>query len=219
VAMTTFLSVQNTSLVNDLRVWSEEQLIAAAKTGSGASFGVLCERHAKKVFRVIYRIMRNREDAEDAVQDCLLNAFAHVKDFDARSQFATWLTRIAINAALAKLRQNHWKREIPMNEPNPPCELEWHSEIQDEAPDPEETYRLRERREILNTAILGLRPRARRVVELHQMQEHSVEETAQVLGISTAAVKAGMFHARAALRRMPLLQSLVRSNRVTGQSR
>ena len=219
MAMTTFLSVQDTSLVNDLRVWSEEQLIAAAKTGSGASFGVLCERHAKKVFRVIYRIMRNREDAEDAVQDCLLNAFAHVNDFDARSQFATWLTRIAINAALAKLRQNHWKREIPMNEPNPPCELEWHSEIQDEAPDPEETYRLRERREILNTAILGLRPRARRVVELHQMQEHSVEETAQVLGISTAAVKAGMFHARAALRRMPLLQSLVRSNRVTGQSR
>ena len=194
-------------------------MIAAAKTGRTDPFGELCERHGKKVFLAVHRMTRNREDAEDAVQDCLLNAFAHVKDFDARSQFATWLTRIAINAALAKLRQNHWKREIPMNEPNPPCELEWHSEIQDEAPDPEETYHLRERREILNTAILGLRPRARRVVELHQLQEHSVEETAQVLGISTAAVKAGMFHARAALRRMPLLQSLVRSNRITGQSR
>ena len=95
-----------------------------------------------------------------------------------------------------------------MNEPNPPCELERHSEIQDAAPDPEEAYRLRERREILNTAILRLRPRARRVVELHQLQEHSLTETAQLLGISTAAAKARMFHARVALHRMPLLQSV-----------
>jgi len=215
VEMTTSFSVQSdTSAVNDLRVWSEEQLIAAAKAGRQAPFGELCERHVKKVFRVIHRITRNREDAEDALQDCLLNAFAHVKDFDERSRFSTWLTRIAINAALAKLRKNHWKREIPMNEPNPPCELERHSEIQDHAPDPEETYRLRERQEILNTAILGLRPRARRVVELHQLQEHSLTETAQILGISTAAVKARMFHARVALHRMPLLQRVARSNRL-----
>src|SRR5437868_10496141 len=160
--MTTFFSVQSdTSVVSDLRAWSEEQLIAAAKTGRRAPFGELCERHVKKVFRVIHWIMRNREDAEDALQDSLLNAFVHVKDFDERSRFATWLTRIAINAALMKLRKNHWKREIPMNESTPPCELERHSEIQDDAPDPEETYRLRERSEILNTAISGLRPRAR----------------------------------------------------------
>jgi RNA polymerase sigma-70 factor (ECF subfamily) len=161
--------------------------------------------------------MRNREDAEDALQDCLLNAFAHVQDFDERSRFATWLTRIAINAALAKLRRNHWKREILMNEPNPPCELERHSEIQDDAPDPEETYRLRERKEILNTAILGLRPRARRVVELHQLQEHSLRETAQILGISTAAVKARMFHARVALHQMPLLKSVAKSVRANAR--
>ena len=209
MVMTTFFSVQSdTSVISDLRAWSEEQLIAAAKTGSRAPFGELCERHVKRVFRVIYRIMRNREDTEDAVQDCLLNAFAHVKDFDERSRFATWLTRIAINAALAKLRNDHWKREIPMHEPNAPYELEWHSEFQDDAPDPEEIYRLRERREILNTAILGLRPRARRVVELHQLQEHSLIETAQILGISTAAVKARIFHAKVALRRMPMLQSV-----------
>jgi RNA polymerase sigma-70 factor (ECF subfamily) len=216
--MTTFFSVQSdTSAVSDLRAWSEEQLITAAKAGRRAPFGELCERHVKKVFRVIYRIMRNREDTEDAVQDCLLNAFAHVKDFDERSRFATWLTRIAINAALANLRKNHWKREIPINEPNPPGELERHSEIQDDAPDPEETYRLRERKEILNTAILGLRPRARKVVELHQLQERSLIETARILGISTAAVKARIFHARVALRRMPLLQSAARSNRLNAR--
>ena len=215
MVMATFFSMHSdTAAVSDLRAWSEPQLIAAAKSGTRAPFGELCERHVRRVFRVIHRIMRNREDAEDAVQDGLLNAFAHIKDFDERSQFATWLTRIAINAALAKLRKNHWKREVPLNEANPTSELEQHSEIQDDAPDPEESYRLRERREILKAAILGLRPRARSVVELHQLQEHSLKETAQILGMSAAAVKARMFHARVALHRMPLLQSVARSNRV-----
>jgi RNA polymerase sigma-70 factor (ECF subfamily) len=171
----------DTSVASDLRAWSEEQLLAAAKTGRRASFGELCERHVKKVFRVIYRIMRNREDAEDAVQECFLNAFVRRKDFDGRSQFATWLTRIAINAGLMKLRKNREAREVPIDEPNPPCELERHNEIQDDAPDPKETYRLRERREILNTAVLGLR-RARNVVELVHLEEHSIRETAQIRG-------------------------------------
>jgi RNA polymerase sigma factor (sigma-70 family) len=216
VLMTAFFSVQSdTSAVGDLRAWSEEQLIAAAKTGRSAPFGELCERHIKKVFGVIHRIMRNREDAEDPVQDCFLNAFNHVKDFDERSRFATWLTRIAINAALAKLRKNHRKREIPLDEPHPHCQLELHNKIQDDAPNPEQIYGLCERREILNGAILGLRPRARRVVELHQLQEHSLTETAEILRISTGAAKARMFHARIALNRMPILQSIATSNKLS----
>jgi DNA-directed RNA polymerase specialized sigma24 family protein len=83
VVVSTLLSAHDaTSQVSDLRGWSEEQLIAAAKTGRRAPFGELCERHGKKVFRVADRIMRNREDAEDALQDCLLSASVHVKDFD-----------------------------------------------------------------------------------------------------------------------------------------
>src|SRR5580692_12237783 len=72
--MTTFFSVQSyTSAVSDLRGWSEQQLIAAAKTGRRAPFGELCERHRKRVSYVTRRIMRNREDAEDATQECFLN--------------------------------------------------------------------------------------------------------------------------------------------------
>ena len=216
MVMVSFLPVhRDTPAVSDLRVRTEEQLIAMAKTGRKAPFGELCERHAKKVFRVIHRILRNREDAEDALQDSLLNAFAHIKDFDERSRFSTWLTRIAINAALAKLRKNHWKREVQINEPNLDSEPERHIETQNDAPNPEEIYRLRERREILNTAILGLRPRARSVVEVHQLQEHSLRETAQIRGISTAAVKARMFHARVSLCRMPQLRGIAKFNRVS----
>ena len=193
-------------VVSDLRAWSEEQLIAAAKTGRRAPFGELCERHVKKVFRVIHRMMRNREDAEDAMQDCLLNAFVHLKDFEGRSQFASWLTRIAINAALMKLRKNRKAREVPMHEPNSSSEPVAQREFRHDAPDPEESCSARERRRILKSAISGLRPRARNVVELFHIQEHSIRETAQILGISTGAAKARMLHARVALHRMPVLR-------------
>ena len=211
--VSTFLSAHDdTSAVSDLRGWSEQQLIAAAKTGRRAPFGELRERHRKRVSHVTRRIMRNREDAEDATQECFLNAFVHLKDFEGRSQFASWLTRIAINAALMKLRKNRGAREVPMDEPNPSFESIAQREFRDDAPDPEESCSLRERRRIVKSAISALRPRARNVVELFHIEERSIRETAQILGISTGTAKARMFHAKIALHRMPLLQSVGSSN-------
>jgi RNA polymerase sigma-70 factor (ECF subfamily) len=209
VVVSAFLSAHDdTSEVSDLRGWSEQQLIAATKTGRTDPFGELCERHGKKVFLVVHRIMRNREDAEDAAQECFLNAFVYLKDFDGRSQFATRLTRIAINAALMKLRKHRGAREVPMDEPSPSSEPIAQREFRHDAPDPEERCSLRERKRIVKSAISRLRPRARNVVEFVHLQEHSIRETAQILGISTGAVKTRMFHAKIALHRMPLLQSV-----------
>src|SRR5882724_7176444 len=211
--MSTFFSAQSADVVvSDLRMWSEEQLIEAAKTGRRAPFGELCERHMKQVSCVTRRITRNREDAEDAAQECFLNAFVHLKNFDGRSQFATWLTRIAINAAVMKLRKNRRAQEVALDEPNASSEPVAQREFRDDAPDPEESCSLRERRRIVNSAVSALRPRARNVVELFHIQGHSITETAQILGISTGAVKARMFHAKIALHRMPLMQSVGSSN-------
>jgi RNA polymerase sigma-70 factor, ECF subfamily len=212
VMSTLFSAQSDAAAVSDFRVWSEKQLIAAAKSGRRAPFGELCERHMKQVSCVTRRIVRNREDAEDAAQECFLNAFVHLKDFDGRSRFATWLTRIAINAALMKLRKNRGAREVPMDEPNPSSEPVAQREFRYHAPDPEESCSLRERERIVKSAVSGLRPRARNVVELIHLQEHSIRETAQILGISTGAVKTRMFHAKIALHRMPLLQSVGNSN-------
>jgi RNA polymerase sigma factor (sigma-70 family) len=210
--MSAFSSAENNGIVTgDLEVWSEENLVAAAKSGQRAAFGELCERHANKVFRVANRITRNREDAEDTVQDSFLNAFLHLEDFDGRSRFATWLTRIAINSALGKLRKRRGIREVAIEEPSPVAERGWDYEVPDSASNPEETYRLNERKEVVRTAIGRLLPRARRVVEFHNLQELSMQETAQILGISIAAAKARMYHARVVLRRMPLLESVGRS--------
>jgi RNA polymerase sigma-70 factor (ECF subfamily) len=211
--MSAFFSAESAvAAVSDLRAWSEKQLIAAAKSGRRAHFGELCERHMKQVSCVTRRIIRNRQDAEDAAQECFLNAFVHLKDFDGRSQLATWLTRIAISAALMKLRKNRGAREVPIDEPNPSSEPVARREFRYHVPDPEESCSLRERKRIVKSAISGLPPRARNVVELIHLQEHSIGETAQILGISTAAVKTRIFHAKVALHRMPLLQSVGSSN-------
>jgi RNA polymerase sigma-70 factor (ECF subfamily) len=95
---------------------NEASLLAEAKNGETAAFDTLCRAHAEKLFRTVHRITRNREDAEDAVQDSLFRAFLNIKSFDGRSTFSTWLTRIGINSALMLLRKRHSWREIYVDE-------------------------------------------------------------------------------------------------------
>src|SRR5258708_32928235 len=82
---------------------SEQHLVEAAKSGHSMAFDTLSERYRQQLFRAARRITRSIEDAEDAVQDTLLRAFVHIRDFDGRSSFGTLLTRIAINSALMNL--------------------------------------------------------------------------------------------------------------------
>lgn len=178
----------------------EGRLVAAAKRGNRDAFGELIERHTNKVFHTTWLITRNREDAEDAVQDSFASALVHLRDFDGRSRFSTWLTRIAINAALMNLRKKGRLHEVGLDEP---VEQDWappYYKMTSAAPNPEEKCAERERSRILREAIVELRPRLRETVELHQRQG-SVEETAEILGISRVAVKARLFHAKALLRR------------------
>ncbi len=179
----------------------EARLVSAAKRGHQAAFGELCEFHAKRIFHTMLRITRNREDAEDALQDSFVSAFVHLGKFDGRSSFSTWLTRIAINSALMKLRKNRACREVSMEEPVDVGEKRPRYELADGAPDPEERCAQRERERIVTAAVRELRPAIRQAVEIRQLQGCSVNETAQTLGISVAATKGRLFQARAALRK------------------
>src|SRR5713101_10117696 len=91
---------------------SDQSLVEAAKLGHSTAFDTLSERYRQQLFRAAHRITRSREDAEDAVQDSLLRAFLHMTQFDGRSSFGTWLTRIAINSALMILRKKRTSVEI-----------------------------------------------------------------------------------------------------------
>src|SRR4029077_2781270 len=79
-------------VMSESREPAERSLVEAAKSGHSPAFGTLCERYAQQLLRATHRITRNREDSEDAVQDALMRAFVHLRDFDGRSSFSTWLT-------------------------------------------------------------------------------------------------------------------------------
>ena len=205
------------ALGDDHRVMSDERLVAAAKRGDTSAFDALCKRHTEKIFRMTHRITRNREDAEDALQECFLNAFIHLRSFDGRSRFSTWLTRIAMNAALMKLRKNHCHQEVSREEPPAIGDLRPENRLADSSPNPEERFAKAERDTILRDAIAKLRPGIRKAIDT-QLQDCSLDETAEILGISVTAVKARLFHARAALRQLPQLHLVVPSIWTISQS-
>src|SRR6202142_637146 len=93
----------------------EDRLIAAAQAGHEWAFVELCTRNSKRVFNTIYGVTKNREDAEDALQDSMMRAFLHLKQFDGRSSFATWFTRIGINSALMILRRKRIRLETSID--------------------------------------------------------------------------------------------------------
>jgi RNA polymerase sigma factor (sigma-70 family) len=180
---------------------SDERLLSSAKKGNSGAFGELCQRHQKKVFQVTLRITRNREDAEDALQECFLSALVHLKNFDGRSQFATWLTRIAINAALMKIRRNRNSRETPLHTTDEFGEERESIHLVDGSLNPEESYGEHERSKLLRNLVGTLRPRIRTAIEMRHLQDYSLKETSERLGISEAATKGRLFHARVALRK------------------
>jgi RNA polymerase sigma-70 factor, ECF subfamily len=189
----------NVSLDRSSMTMNDELLVLAAKSGDTTAFVELRRRHATKVLRTIYRVTRNWEDAEDALQDSFLQAYLHLNKFENRSTFASWLTRIAINSALMILRKKR-PYEISIDDTRAGFEAGDKWELRDLRDDPEARYVQIERNEKLRSAILRLRPNLRDVLELQQTQEFSVKELAQVLGISSAAAKSRVLRARTALR-------------------
>ena len=91
-------------------------LVAAAKARDARAFELLVKRHERKIFSMAHRVTRNREDAEDVVQQSFHKAFIHLKRFEGKSLFHTWLARIAINEALMLLRRNRGLQEVPIKE-------------------------------------------------------------------------------------------------------
>ncbi len=178
---------------------SDEMLVSLAKSGEPSAFVELSKRHANRVFQTTYRLTRNRQDAEDALQDSFLKAFKHMKDFEQRSSFSTWLTRIAINSALMILRKKRNGSEIPLDGTGGPRPFDtWDPRSPME--DPESGYVRRERQKLLREAILRLPPVIRDVVQLRQTNEYSTQEIAESLGITVSAVKSRLARARSVLR-------------------
>lgn len=177
----------------------EHQLVAAAKSGDVTAFEELVSRYERKIFRLTMNITRNREDAEDAMQDAFLKSYSHLKTFQGDSRFYTWLVRIAANEALMRLRKRR-PNQFSLDEPIEGDDDLIPRELQDWGPGPEQRFAQTEMREILSSVIDELEPDYRVVFVLRDIEELSTEETAASLGISVPAVKSRLLRARLKLR-------------------
>jgi RNA polymerase sigma-70 factor (ECF subfamily) len=177
----------------------ESQLVAAAKSGDAAAFEELVNRYERKIFRLTMNITRNHEDAEDAMQDAFMKAYAHLGKFKEDSRFYTWLVRIAANEALMRLRKRR-PNQFSLDEPIEGDDDIMPRELEDWGPSPEQRYAQAEMHDILNQVIDQLEPEYRVAFVLRDMEELSTEETAAAMGISVAAVKSRLLRARLKLR-------------------
>src|SRR5260370_41438752 len=126
--------------------------------------------------------MRNHEDAEDVVQEAFQLAFVHLHDFQGGARFSTWLSRIAINVALMKLRKKARKVEISVDDKSESDDMSFRDAVTDVALNPEQGFLREERSRILPEALAELRPNARRVLELYELEGRSMKEIAVRIG-------------------------------------
>jgi RNA polymerase sigma-70 factor, ECF subfamily len=199
-------------------VTSEEAtLLASARAGDSAAFECLVVPHWEALLRVTQRILRNREDAEDAVQNAFLDAFRNLNGFQGHSRFSSWLTRIAMNAALMRLRVSRRKRETSLNEVTETGEAQASFHLVETRLNPEQDYLSKEGRVLLEKGLRKLRPLYVEVLHLRDVQELSTKETARILELPVGTVKARLHRARTKLARH--VQSIVTRKRHRGSVR
>lgn len=191
------MHVVSASVLDQWSALSDEQVVVEVLRGHTALFEVLMRRHNERIYRAARAIVRDEREAEDVMQQAYVNAYAHLRQFDGRARFSTWLTRIAVHEALRRVRRRptlasldspgHSTVECPM--PAAP------------SPDPERQAFSRELRALLESAIDALPDGSREVFMLRQVEGMSTGDVAETLDVTEDVVKTRLSRARAALRR------------------
>src|ERR1700688_872129 len=176
------------------------ELVHACKGGDVGAFEQLVKRYDRKLMRIAQSITHNREDSQDVVQETFLKAFQHLSQFREDSQFSTWLISITVNQSLMKLRKQRVKKEVSLDEEFQATEGILPIDAIDWTPNPEQLYWASELRDILASTLEGVRPILQRVFVLRDIEGLTIEQTAEVLNLSHAAVKARLWRVRMQLR-------------------
>lgn len=185
------------NLALDYAAMADVDLAARCAAGDALAVRHLVSANNQRLFRAAWSIVRNREEAEDVLQSAYAKALAAMNSFEGRSSLTTWLTRIAINEALARKRVQERRRKhleaegVPM--------LDKYREqltMGSQAPSPEAEAARDQLRSILEQAIAGLPEGFRTVFVLHEIEGASVEDASAALGIPTGTVKTRLMRAR-----------------------
>jgi RNA polymerase sigma-70 factor (ECF subfamily) len=189
------MHIVNAAVIERWGSLSDAQLVAQVLEGQTALFEILMRRHNERIYRAARAILRDDREAEDVMQQAYVNAYAHLRQFDHRAAFATWLTRIAVHEALSRARRRGRYQHLEDDD------LPEMTMASVGSPDPERQAMSHELAGLLESAIDRLPDGSREVFVLREVQGLDTAETAESLGISADAVKARLSRAKAALRR------------------
>ena len=178
---------------------TDEELVRLSQSGDTQAFSELARRNYGTSIKLATSILREREGAEDEVQNAYCKAFQHINQFQIEARFSTWMTRIVVNQCLMRLRRLRRARmvfidDLHVGEDRTPIELP------DEGLSPESLLGSSELAAVLKTEIRRIPPLLRNVFMLRDVEELSMREVADTLGISVPAAKSRLLRARAELR-------------------
>src|SRR5664279_697580 len=186
----------------EVQTWTDEEVVTRVLAGDAALFEILMRRHNQRIYRIVRGILRDDAEAEDVMQDAYVRAYQHLAQFEGRSTFVTWLSRIAMHEAFARSRR--LSRQVSLD-----SEPEWSamSPQTSSSRSPEANAANNELRASLEAAILSLPQRYRSVVILRDVEEMTTAEAASSLEISEDLVKVQLHRARALVRKALFRQS------------
>ena len=176
---------------------SDEEVVSRVLGGETALFEVLMRRHNQRVYRAARAIVRDEREAEDVTQEAYVNAYSHLAQFDGRARFSTWLTKIAVYEALARVRRERRYESLDY----PPMELHMPTSS---SPDPERQTFGRQLGALIESAVDQLGDGYREVFMLRQVEGLSTAETAEILGVTEDVVKTRFSRARQSLQQQLL---------------
>jgi RNA polymerase sigma-70 factor, ECF subfamily len=180
---------------------NEQSLVAAAQAGDSDAFVTLLNQYSRHIYRLGVSITGNHHDAEDVLQEASLKAYTALADFHGNSRFYTWLVRIAVNAALGKLRKRALWKESSLDEPRESEDGSYIPlEIESWGADPEKACLNSDLQQILSEVIQRLDPKSRTIFILRDVEKFSTEETAKLLGLTVPVIKTRLLRSRLKLR-------------------
>jgi RNA polymerase sigma-70 factor, ECF subfamily len=188
---------ESVALKNAVAIKSEAALICLARSGNADAFAELTAKHNSQIYRVSLKMLKNREDAEDNLQNTMFKAFCRIKQFNRESQFSTWLVRIAINEALMFLRSRRNRKTqdtVHATEDGDTLPLD----VTDPGINPELEYM---NRELTSKALEELSPSLKTIFLLHKIEGWTNNEMAERFGLPSQRVKHRIFRARTILRK------------------
>lgn len=188
----------------------EKQLIARILHGEKELFHELIRPYERMVYLTVFSIVKNETEAEDGAQDAMVNAYRHLGKFRGEAKFSTWLTTIAVNEGRQRLRRQKRAKEDSLDEPVEGEEQEFSpARLTDWKEIPLESLERKELRQALRNAVAELPDIYRQIFTLRDIEQLTVAETAQALGINVNMVKVRLHRARMMLQKSlaPILKT------------